>query len=71
MRRAKKVVAEPVNESVNSTPVAEEIKVVSKLSADVIGRDGNIVRTYSQADHGENFAKLAEQYASKIGGSVR
>ena len=32
---------------------------------------GKFIRTYSLAIHGENYAALAEQFATKIGGSVK
>lgn len=32
---------------------------------------GQAVRTYSKENHGADYAKLAKEYAEKIGGSVK
>lgn len=39
--------------------------------ADVLGRNGQVVRTYSKDAHGKNFRDLAKSFATKIGGKVQ
>lgn len=34
-------------------------------SVDVLSADGAVIRTYSKEVHGKDFAKLAEEFASK------
>lgn len=48
---------------------AEEKVGVSALA--VHDAKGNYIRTYSATEHGEGFVKLAEQFAGKVGGSVK
>jgi hypothetical protein len=57
----------PSNESVVvATPFS-----VDKTSFDVHTAQGGYVRTYTVEIHGEDAEKLANQYASKIGGTVK
>ncbi len=55
------------------TPEVQEATTSAKVKAsfDIYTPGGGFVRTYSLEDHGEDAEKLANQYASKIGGSVR
>lgn len=53
----------------------DEVKKTSKAKkapseASVFDKEGGYVRTYSVADHGENYLALAKQYAKKISGTV-
>lgn len=43
----------------------------SHSSASVYTDKGNFIRTYSLAEHGKGYIKLAEMYAGKIHGEVR
>lgn len=51
---------------------AETVDKVEETTFTVanVTNNGRILRTYSVADHGENFAELANSYASKFGGTV-
>lgn len=49
----------------------QEVSKSDKTSFDVHNKDGGFVRTYSLEIHGENAEALANQYATKIGGSVK
>lgn len=64
-----------VDELIPETEEAAEAAMIStkpsKTCFDVIAKDGGYVRTYSVELHGENAEKLAHQYASKIGGTVK
>ncbi len=42
-----------------------------KQTSFTVYKNGNVVRTYSLEDHGEDAGDLAEEYAKKIGGEVR
>ena len=46
-------------------------KVEGAESVDVFDKDGQFVRTYDVETHGEEMVELAEEYARKIGGSVK
>ncbi|MEW6126734.1 MAG: hypothetical protein AB1757_06825 [Acidobacteriota bacterium] len=59
--------ADEIYAAIEAAKVAKE----AKTSFDVYTRDGGYVRTYSLEDHGEDAEKLANQFAGKIGGSVR
>jgi hypothetical protein len=39
--------------------------------ANVVNTSGQVVRTYTLADHGENFLELAQEFAGKRGYSVK
>ena len=56
-----------------SAPAAapEEVKKGKKTSFDVYNRDNSFVRTYSVEQHGKDAEANAEEYAGKIGGSVK
>ena len=42
-----------------------------KPAFDVYNQSGSLVRTYTIENHGEDAGKLANEYANKIGGSVK
>jgi hypothetical protein len=54
--------AELQPEAAPATPSKAKAKAV-----DVV-KDGQYIRTYSAAVHGEKFAELAEEFASKVEG---
>ncbi len=35
---------------------------------EVVGGNGEVIRTYSQQQHGKNFVELAIEFASKVAG---
>jgi len=39
---------------------------VDDTSATIYGKAGEVIRVYTLGDHGENFAELAEEYATKL-----
>ena len=62
---------------IKKTPTSVETKVEATTEAtvstsnqpavdhvDIIDESGNLVRTYSLADHGEGFASLADQFVA-------
>lgn len=55
-------------------PTAEEAQKAQEKAGtsavSVYDKVGGYVRTYSAERHGENFIKLAEGFARKIGGTV-
>lgn len=55
-------------------PAAEEVAKAEEKAGTkavkVFDKAGAYVRTYSAEEHGENFTKLAEMFAGKIGGKV-
>lgn len=64
-KTAKKVEGEAPEKVEKKSKKVEEVEVVS-----VLDKDGVFIRTYSVADHGENFQELAEQFRKKIKGTV-
>ncbi len=72
----KKIVDEVLDnapEPVVETPSVEEIvekTVKTSGSASVIDVSGNFIREYSLEVHGEDYAKLAKQFADKKGYSL-
>ena len=74
-RATKKVTEEQAPEAVSEAPVTAEAddkpKKVKKTSFDVYNKDHTFVRTYSVEDHGNEAEAKAEEYAGKIGGSVK
>lgn len=54
--------------STPATPRAPRAPRAPKATGDsltVLDKNGNEVRTYSLADHGENFADLANEFVTK------
>ncbi len=49
----------------------EEEEETSEDESSVYKENGEFVRTYSKSLHGKDFKKLAKEFASKIGGSVK
>lgn len=41
-----------------------------EVSSVNVTKDGVLIRTYSEAEHGEDFEKLAEEFASKEQGQT-
>lgn len=37
-------------------------------SVDVVGGNGEVIRTYSKQQHGADFLELAKEFASKVAG---
>lgn len=46
-------------------------KVEGAEAVDVFDKDGQFVRTYDVELHGERMVEYAEEYAKKIGGTVK
>lgn len=59
----------------NEVEIAEEVvetkKKSPKDSVSVCSKDGQVVRVYSVEDHGDDFYKLAEEFASKRNFSLK
>ena len=56
--------------STGQAPVIPEMSANTK--ADVVDQtSGNVIRTYTLEEHGQNFADLAAQYAGQVSGKVR
>lgn len=51
-------------------PSTEETKVSTATTATVYSKDGGLIRTYSLADHGDEFEKLAQEFQSHTAGST-
>lgn len=69
------VLAEEVDETVTpSEPVVETVEVDEEVFGDsvsVCSKNGVTVRVYSKELHGKSFKKLAEEFASKRGLTVK
>lgn len=65
---------EPTQESTEpadeESSEAEPVEAPLAQSANVHGKDGKFIRSYSFDIHGPTFAALARQFAQKIGGRV-
>lgn len=44
------------------------IKTPKIATSAVVSKNGEVIRTYSEEKHGENFAELANEFASKEAG---
>jgi len=56
------------------TPPVEHSDVVekdTKDTADVVSKNGVVVRTYSKELHGSHYKELAKEFAAKRGHSVK
>jgi diaminopimelate decarboxylase len=61
----------PVEETKPEAVEPKAQKKTKQTSFDVINAGGTFIRTYSAEDHGEEAEDLANQYAKKIGGTVK
>ena len=55
----------------NVARIKQHVEEVSPLTVAVVYAGTREVRRYSLIDHGESFAKLAEEYAEKVQGTVK
>jgi len=50
--------------------IKKEPKIEVKTNVKVLNKSGDLVRTYDLEVHGKDFKKLADGFATKIGGKV-
>jgi hypothetical protein len=71
----RKVIKEESSSLAEDSQIEKEVNEIKSFQdggvAEVLRKDGEVMRVYTREEHGEAFKKLAQQFADKRGYSLR